>query len=170
MKRTGHFALTEQEITSFVVENTAYYIKKWQGHPNESLYAGWNWSAFIFTYGWVAYRKMYALACLVFVAHFLLVIFITYVTYFGVYYLYPLIYIDSLVHPALVLLPNFFFGIFGTGIYRRRARKIIATTDEMGEEEEKKEFLYKKGNKSVVGLFVYLIVSAGLYYYVYVVL
>ncbi|MDG5787978.1 DUF2628 domain-containing protein [Evansella sp. AB-P1] len=60
-----HFS---SEITSFIGENSTYYLNKWKRSNNPTKYAGWNWAAFIFTPFFLAYRHMYVLSFLYFLS------------------------------------------------------------------------------------------------------
>lgn len=50
----------EKEIETFVYYNSDYYIDKWRESKDPSMYAGWNWAAFLLGLFWLGYRKMYA--------------------------------------------------------------------------------------------------------------
>jgi len=49
----------------FIGKRHEYYIKKWAILKIRGGSISWNWAAFIFGIGWIAYRKMYAYAFVV---------------------------------------------------------------------------------------------------------
>jgi len=53
--------ITEQEIRAFVGRRADYYVGQW---TSETM--GMNWGAFLFSGLWLLYRKMYALAAVLF--------------------------------------------------------------------------------------------------------
>ena len=51
--------LTKEEVEIFVGNNSWYYLDKWRNH-SETMFKGWNWAAFNFSFFWMFYRRMYA--------------------------------------------------------------------------------------------------------------
>lgn len=49
----------EATIKSFVGKNYEYYARKWAITAQQQNKRSWNWAAFCFSFGWMAYRKMY---------------------------------------------------------------------------------------------------------------
>lgn len=57
--------VTLHELQLFIgIDNSNYYLEKWEKYiKNEnSLSPSWNWTAFLFGFFWISYRKMYFLA------------------------------------------------------------------------------------------------------------
>ena len=50
---------TEDQLKIFVNENSDYYIKRWRPNSDKKIFFSWNWSALLFTFSWLIYRKMY---------------------------------------------------------------------------------------------------------------
>jgi len=155
-----NFELTTQEIEDFTVVNPEYYIRKWQKHPGQGLFAGWNWAAFFLTWYWMAYRKMWGMLGIYILILFLVFIFellILWSTWesgisFG------LIIVMLMLTIFIMLLP----GLLANGFYRRKTIKVLSKTTGMTE-NERKEYLHKHGNVSGKALSVAILISAGLY-------
>jgi hypothetical protein len=63
--------ITVDEIRTFVGANAYYYIQNFSRFTimgREKFCVTWNWSCFGFTFLWMLYRKMYALALITFIA------------------------------------------------------------------------------------------------------
>lgn len=59
-----HFGEEDLQML-FVGKRYEYYIKKWAILKIRGSSVSWNWAAFFFGIGWIAYRKMYAYAFVV---------------------------------------------------------------------------------------------------------
>lgn len=62
--------VTADEISAFVGMNAYYYIQSFSKFTimgREKFCITWNWSCFCFTFLWMLYRKMYALALVTFI-------------------------------------------------------------------------------------------------------
>jgi hypothetical protein len=63
-------SLNNDEIRAFVGNNAEYYVGNFANFTvtgTDTFAPTWNWSAFGFTFIWMLYRKMYALAAITFV-------------------------------------------------------------------------------------------------------
>jgi hypothetical protein len=63
-------SISSDEIRAFVGDNAYYYIQSFSKLTitgREKFCVTWNWSCFGFTFLWMLYRKMYALAVITFV-------------------------------------------------------------------------------------------------------
>jgi hypothetical protein len=63
-------SVDDEEVRAFVGNNSEYYVsnfRKFTVTGTERFVPTWNWSAFGFTFVWMLYRKMYALAAVTFV-------------------------------------------------------------------------------------------------------
>ena len=61
--------VTEEDFADFIADNADTYFRKFRkfsiNEPNK-FKVTWNWAAFFFTYIWLAYRKVYVWAWVVF--------------------------------------------------------------------------------------------------------
>lgn len=60
-----------REYEAFIGNNAAHYVakfRKFNVDGVENFQATWNWPAFLFTFWWMLYRKMYIWALAVFIA------------------------------------------------------------------------------------------------------
>jgi hypothetical protein len=61
---------TKRQFEAFIGSNAGYYVEKF-GKFNidgvETFQATWNWSAFLFTFWWMLYRKMYLWSLVTFI-------------------------------------------------------------------------------------------------------
>lgn len=63
-------SISSDEIRAFIGDNAHYYIQcfsRFTMSGSEKFCVTWNWSCFGFTFLWMLYRKMYALAVVTFV-------------------------------------------------------------------------------------------------------
>ncbi|PRR84407.1 DUF2628 domain-containing protein [Clostridium vincentii] len=51
----------------FGPKNTEYYMDKWNKSQENSSFISWNWPAFLFSFIWLCFRKMYSYAAIVLV-------------------------------------------------------------------------------------------------------
>ena len=61
--------ITEEDFATFIGKNAEAYFrkfKKFKIHEPDKFAIQWNWPAFLFTYIWFAYRKMYKWAAVAF--------------------------------------------------------------------------------------------------------
>lgn len=69
--RTGKDSdITEEDFAAFIGKNAEVYFrkfKKFRINEPDKFAVKWNWPAFLFTYIWFAYRKMYKWAAVAFV-------------------------------------------------------------------------------------------------------
>ena len=145
-KMSGYLKLTQQEIEDFVVSNHEYYLKKWQKYPENSLFSGWNWVAFFFPHIWALYRKMYILLLL-------------YAAYYIADALIFRFFIEETIFSLLVrlivaVIINVLYGMYATGLYRRKAMSTVSEATGMSE-AEKKEYLKNKGDVSKTGMLIF---------------
>lgn len=63
--------ITSDEFIAFIgVKNTEYYLEKWERYQDNEKFSSWNWAAFFLDIYWLLYRKMYAVAGIVFAINF----------------------------------------------------------------------------------------------------
>lgn len=104
--------LTKREVKAFLKDNAAYYLEKWENTSSKkSSRMGWNWSAFMFPFYWLAYRRMYRNA-MVFVGL--------------VYFVNIVFLILKLPFPFLIVLVSFgFLGLYGNSLYYNHMNRKI---------------------------------------------
>ena len=138
--------LTQQEIIDFTVVTTEY-LEKWQKYPENSLFAGWNWAAFFMTFYWMIFRKMYKMFLTIGIYSLL------YVAVISMWNFENIGTASLVVIIILAIAPYIISGLFGTGLYRRKALKVVSQTIDMNE-NEKKAYLNKKGNTNSTGVWI----------------
>jgi hypothetical protein len=97
--------MDEKILRLFIGFNANYYLRKWSSAGYLERLNTWNWGAFIFSYFWLAYRKMYSY-CALFVFLGLLLTFISLVFRLPLEYLLTM----QLLVPGLI-------GFFGNRMY-----------------------------------------------------
>jgi hypothetical protein len=142
--------ITEEDFADFIVNNAKTYFgkfKKFSINEPDKFAITWNWPAFLFTYIWFAYRKMYSWAGVVFVIQSAV----------------------SMALPFLFPVSWILLGIIANFLYFRHARRKILelkATGNFNSREELSAALQLKGgvNRWVLAiaiplLFIELIVS-----------
>jgi Protein of unknown function (DUF2628) len=121
--------VTERDFADFVANNAQTYFRKFRNfriNDPDRFAVSWNWSAFFFTYIWMAYRKMYGWAGIVFAAQSVI----------------------TMALPPLDLLPMVALGVAGNYLYFRCARSKIVevkTSHPFRTREELSVLLGRKG-------------------------
>jgi len=125
--------VTEGEFAEFIGDKAERYFRKFKNfnitNPKK-VAVTWNWTAFLFAYVWMAYRKMYAWAVysvviilLYFTGLFLLSFLLSYLPFsvreFLAYTILPFLVLIGFALPAIA------FGIAGNYVYFRFVRKKI---------------------------------------------
>jgi hypothetical protein len=57
----------EENFAAFIGPKADFYLEKWRVFASSEEKISWNWSAFLFSYYWMMYRKMYVPAVAAFV-------------------------------------------------------------------------------------------------------
>lgn len=144
------FKVTERDFADFVGNNAETYFRKFKNFRiNEPgrFAVSWNWSAFFFTYVWLAYRKMYVWAGVVFLA-------------------WSAINVGL---PKLDILPMVVLGVGGNYLYFTYARSKIVEVKiahPFSTREELSELLMRKGgvNLRMMALAIlFPLIEAALY-------
>lgn len=103
-------------------ETTKYYLNAFERLEKEGKHT-WNWAAFFFNFTWVAYRKMYREAAIIFIIN----------TALG-FALYDKVvenFVRGDIQPTVIALIAFniftyaFFGYFGNSLYYRKVKYMI---------------------------------------------
>jgi hypothetical protein len=133
---SGHFEEENLQML-FVGKRYEYYIKKWAILKIRGSSISWNWAAFIFGIGWIAYRKMYAYAFMV-------------VGLLCLEILCELAFqIPDKISNVITFWVYILFGLYGNHWYRlhseKRIREIVATSPPNQIQGE----LIKKGGTSL---------------------
>ncbi|WP_444684654.1 DUF2628 domain-containing protein [Alkalicoccus luteus] len=116
------------EYRPYIDINAEYYESKWEKHSRPSLFAGWNWAAFLLGPVWAASRHLYVFAA----------------SYFLIYLLFLLIesLLPALLNlgagaaatPAFLAAPILFmhiaFGMTGNAVYMRKISKMAQLESE----------------------------------------
>jgi hypothetical protein len=132
----------DQIIRTFVGPKIQYYQDKWSKITNDKK-VSWNWAAFLFNFGWAAYRKMYAYSFGTLGAILVVESILTFVKA-------PDWLINLIAVPITVVL-----GLFGNFLYKNHADKRIAEAKSLYPEKNQFDaFIIKTGGTSVVSLVV----------------
>ncbi len=129
--------------SDFYKDSYDYYSAKFIDMPGVS----WNTSAFVFTFSWFAYRKMYFWA-LIFglidaMCSTLTIIAGDLAIYIG----------------GFMLVVNLVAGLFGNAIYYNHVRKLSAKTEKLSKSEAR-EFIRKMGGSSVPAVIFFAVAMA----------
>ncbi|MBI5729967.1 MAG: zinc-ribbon domain-containing protein [Ignavibacteriales bacterium] len=122
----------------FIQENASYYLSSWELIESTNSKYSWNWSAFLFTYFWLLYRKMYSTALIVFI----------------VFFIADLIFLSTVESRSLImwiinLIMIGLFGGFGNYFYLTHTKKKLSTMIiEFSDEEQLEQHILKKGGIS----------------------
>ena len=143
---TAAHDLTREEVEAFVGNKHTYYWRRWQRAAG--VRAGFNIAAFLVSFAWLLYRKMYrefaiGLAILL-----------------GVGFLQGLV--ESLAETKLGIPDRlldfavaFTVGMLGNGLYLRRARLAIASARAQEPDPERRaELLRARGGTSLIALLI----------------
>jgi hypothetical protein len=110
----------EENFAAFIGSKVEYYLDKWRVFANSDEKISWNWSAFLFSYYWMMYRKMYVPAAVVFVGARL-----------AKYALFAVT--GGMSAKGATLLASVGIGILGNWLYYQYAtQKIEEVSDHMG--------------------------------------
>lgn len=129
--------LTLDDLKRFVgLEKLHFYLSKWEPYMDDekSISPTWNWPAFLFTFFWLAFRKMY------------LFLFLYYIITFAILYISP-VEIESLLSFCFYI----FMGMYGNKLYfihcKSKIKKIKASSSN---QEEILSTIENKGGCSIV--------------------
>ena len=143
----------ERLYESFVGQNSAYYILKWDSMQDR--WRSWNWSAFFFGEGWLLYRKMYGYAVLYSILRLFITPIFNSIILFHEGHLYDLL---PLLMPHSIIL-NILLGIIGNHLYKIQADKKIAAAQASYKPEQVLLGLQNKGGVSIGALLLIPVLS-----------
>jgi hypothetical protein len=153
---------TEQEVRAYVGSNADYYLRGWRpALTGEGRASGFNIAAFILSFLWLGYRKMY------------MAVLILYGIILAAFVLERLLFVAFLKMPDSPLGMNLLAWIVasavgggGNRLYLAQARRVIREVRSQGlQEEAHLKTLSSRGGTSLgasVGLFVLFVVAAGM--------
>jgi hypothetical protein len=122
----------------FIQENTAYYLPNWELIESTNSKYSWNWSAFLFTYFWLLYRKMYLASLTIFI-----IFFITDFVFLSI------VESRSLIMWVYNLIMFGLFGAYGNYLYLIHAKKKLSKLlIESNDEQHLEKNILKKGGIS----------------------
>lgn len=110
--------LTREEAEAFIGGNSSYYLEKWGSRHNSTL-KGWNWAAAIFGIEWMAYRKMYLEAFLLYAFFMVAVLVIG-----SMFWVLRISFEIEILNLPLAI----FSGLFGNLMYRKKALRVLRKT------------------------------------------
>jgi hypothetical protein len=119
---------------TFVGPNYYYYKTKWEHHTSDKSFTSWNWVAFFFPYYWMAFRKMYLYAFLIFIGSIL-----------GIFI------------PFAGLALHCLSGAYGNYLYLKKCHSAIKTASQYNNEEAG-AYLTKQGKTSIQALILSIVI------------
>ena len=141
---------TEDEIRDFVGDRAEFYLEHWAGLLESGRgRAGFNWAAFLLSFVWICYRKMYGIAAIVFGV--IIVERVLEPFYFIGYLGMP--EAPGFLNPLVVFVVGWVCGVFGNQWYFRHATKrILNVRRQESELEVRRTKLAKLGGTSWPGM------------------
>ncbi len=136
------------DLGHFLERYSEEYLVKWKGLiSGKTRYAGFNWAAFLFGSLWCVYRRLYAIALLVFIAEFVVgaSAFLFVVTRIP----YPVLSLDLFVTIAVLVVVRPVLGLMANSLLYRKALRVIerAPTDSS---LERAQYMEKAGKTNGV--------------------
>ena len=129
--------------TQLIDRSTSYYISKFRIMRDDDTAITWNWSAFLFTYFWLLYRKMYRIGIGLVV--FSQVLSIT----------LRLLSVPNLTRSLISASIGLIFGFVGNSLYMQSIEKTIEALNDLEGKERDELLLKRKGvNPRAVILFI----------------
>lgn len=109
--------ISEGELVNFLGKrNTNYYLNVFFNNSNNSKFVSWNFSAFIFQWIWMFYRKMNSIA-----------------TIYLLTYLIGLIFLSPVTFIILSTTCHILCGLFGNALYKNHCLKRISSLKVLSE-------------------------------------
>lgn len=133
----------DQDLYAFIQSNQPFYISRFQKMQMSNSNASWNWSSFLFSAYWFAYRKMYGVAAA-----------------------YAVISLISMLIPGLGIILGLAMsicaGIYGNYFYKQYIDGELRAARSM-DEMNKSSYITKKGGTSVgaVGIAIGIMAVIG---------
>lgn len=143
------------ERAAYIQKNVDKYLSKFDKMTAAGSGASWNWCAFLFTFSWMVYRKMYGLAVIVMLAMFAIEFSAGTLS----------IYVDggtsaNLLINVIDIVICIVIGVLGNGWYQTKVNKLVKEGAEFPEEEKQQH--YKKGGTSVLAVIILALISGAL--------
>lgn len=144
------------ERVKYIQKAVGTYLSKFDKIQSGDSASAWNWCAFLFTYSWLAYRKMYKLAIISLVC-------ISVVDSVLGNILFSVINNDSvadLLNNFVVLIVCAIIGIKGDIWYKKKIDVLVE--ESVGLSTEEKQQHYKKGGTSVLAVIIFALVVGAI--------
>ncbi len=130
--------LFREKLAVLVEKNSDKYLEKFAKLDATGSKVSWNWCAFLFSFWWLAYRKMYLYA----VGYYVAAAVVANIPYVG---------FVAIGFPIAM-------GILGNSIYFETLKKKINIADTMPE-PEKSAYIKKNSGTSTVALVILIVIS-----------
>lgn len=134
----------------FFGKKADYYLRKLDKMTASGSNVSWNWPAFLFSYYWPFYRKLYALGG-IYLGFSVLVSIVGCFVYSTAF---------SIVTILISLAISFFTGMFGNYLYLNHADKCLAEARQLPPQEQD-AYIAKKGGTSIALAILALVVALG---------
>ncbi|MBQ3611177.1 MAG: DUF2628 domain-containing protein [Firmicutes bacterium] len=143
------------ERAAYIQKNVDKYLRKFDKMNAAGSGASWNWCAFLFTFSWMVYRKMYGLAVIVMLAMFAIEFSAGMLS----------IYADggtsaNLLINVIDIVICIVIGVLGNGWYQTKVNKLVKEGAELPAEEKQQH--YKKGGTNVLAVIILALISGAL--------
>lgn len=134
----------DDDIQALIENNQEYYYKRFQKFNNSNSKTSWNWASAILGGYWYAYRKMYLIQFLYYIAYYIAMKF--FYTLSAALFLYKYGYTPGLTISILLILfvPFVLSGLFGNYLYKCHVQKHAQIANSM-DGYMKHNYLMSKG-------------------------
>ena len=147
------------ERAAYIQKNIGTYLKKFDKiRPNNSG-SSWNWCAFLFTFSWMVYRKMYKPAVITLMCLFAL----EFVAGFIGLIIVPFENDETLADLFIAIVDIaacVIIGIKGDKWYKKKVDKLVEEGAELSSVE--KQGHYKKGGTNILAVIILALISGAL--------
>ena len=147
------------ERAAYIQKNVGTYLRKFDKIRSDNSDSSWNWCAFLFTFDWLIYRKMYKLAIITLVCLFAL----EFVAGFIGLIIVPFENDETLADLLIAIVDIavcVVIGIKGDKWYKAKVDKLVEESAEMSSEEKQEH--YKKGGTNLPAVIIIVLISGAI--------
>lgn len=147
------------ERGEYIQKNIGTYLKKFDKIRPDNSGSSWNWCAFLFTFSWMVYRKMYKPAVITLVCLFAL----EFVAGFIGLIIVPFENDETLADLFIAIVDIaacVAIGIKGDKWYKKKVDKLVEEGAELSSVEKQEH--YKKGGTNVLAVIILALISGAI--------
>lgn len=145
----------DDDIYTFIGEKQDYFLRKFEKLNHRSIKVSWNWASAFWGAYWYAFRKMYKIQFLYYVAYILNLMFFGMLEVLFEVSRGPLVFLDTI---GFWIIPFVLSGSFSNYIYKCHVEKHVKRAESM-EDYMRQNYLMKKGGTSGCALLVLITIS-----------